>query len=43
MAPAKNSVIIINNFEGKELSEIEINIQKRFAKVLIKPILVSLI
>jgi len=33
MVPAKNSIIIINNFEGKALSEIEINIQKRFAAV----------
>jgi signal transduction histidine kinase len=33
MAPTKNSIIIINNFDGKALSEIEISIQKRFAKV----------
>ncbi len=33
VALTKNSIIIINNFDGKVLSETEINIQKRFAKV----------
>jgi signal transduction histidine kinase/DNA-directed RNA polymerase subunit N (RpoN/RPB10) len=33
MAPAKNSAIVINDFDGKTLSEKEIDILKRFAKV----------
>ncbi|CAN5751089.1 hypothetical protein BH11BAC4_BH11BAC4_02110 [soil metagenome] len=33
MAPAKNSMIAVNDFEGKPLSENEADIVKRFAKV----------
>jgi len=33
MAPAKHSVIILNNVDGKLLSETEIDIVKRFARV----------
>jgi signal transduction histidine kinase len=33
MAPAKNSVITVNDFEGKQMSEDEADVVKRFAKV----------
>ena len=33
MAPARNSVIIINNFDGKQLSDREADIVKRFSRV----------